>query len=58
MVVANLLNSHKDLVILHLKNGDPVVIERTLEDRQKEVDIEDRLVNEVVKQHDMFLAKL
>jgi len=55
IVVGNLLQNHKDSVVLFFKDNQVMEITRTTEEIKEEADIEKKLICEIVKKHDQFL---
>lgn len=55
LVIGNLLSNHKDQVVLYSQGAPTLTIVRSTEDIKQEVDIEDKLVAEVVKRHTAFM---
>jgi len=55
--IGNLLTNHKDRVVLYYKeSAEAVAIERTPQEQEWGIDIEQKLITEIVKKHQAFIG--
>jgi phosphopantothenate-cysteine ligase len=58
LVIGNLLQNHKNKVIIYTQDlKTSVAIERSKEEIEHDIDIEKALIEEVVKQHKLYIQK-
>mmetsp|Transcript_11599 Transcript_11599/g.17571 ORF Transcript_11599/g.17571 Transcript_11599/m.17571 type:complete len:318 (-) Transcript_11599:45-998(-) len=51
IIIANLLQSYKNRVVIHSNNGQQEVVERSEEEASEQMDIEKKMIPQVTKQH-------
>lgn len=56
-VVGNILGEHQDKVTLYSEDGKVLTFERTPEERERDDDIEEPLINDIIRQHSEYIEQ-
>lgn len=56
LVVANLLQNHKDCVVLYSHSGTVQPIQRSVEEKSREIDVESKLIPAIIECHRAFYS--